>query len=446
MNSDKPSANSATSADIDALLQQARMHSQQGQSQQAARLYQQILETQPAHAQALQYMLRQCLASGQIKRARQLLQTALRTAPESPAAHLQMAMLQASTGETESALHSLQQSIQLGDDGMAALHKGQLELQCGDASAALATWSEAWKKQPRLRQWRDDQATSKALYRLLETSASHIIKMREQALAAALDKIDHEYGSDSSTGIRQALNAALGKSKPAYAHAQQKPGFLYYPGLETRPFFPPDRFAWIDHVESAGSDVVQELQNVMAQQQADLSAYVQVPDGKDPAQWQALNHSLQWSSYHLIRDGEELPEHTRYCPATLAALQQVPLVDIPNHAPELFFSILQPGTHIPPHYGLSNYKLAVHLPLVIPPDCAIRVGDETHHWQQGKVVVFDDSFEHEAWNRSEQMRAVLIFEVWHPQLNEGERAAIRTGIDTLLQFNERYGTRLQLRG
>jgi aspartate beta-hydroxylase len=124
----------------------------------------------------------------------------------------------------------------------------------------------------------------------------------------------------------------------------------------------------------------------------------------------------------------------------------VPLVDITQHAPEVFFSILRPGTHIPPHYGLSNYKLAVHLPLVIPADCAIRVGAETHHWQQGKVVVFDDSFEHEAWNRSEQMRAVLIFEIWHPQLNEGEKAAIRAGIGTLLQFNEQYGTRLQLRG
>jgi len=64
----------------------------------------------------------------------------------------------------------------------------------------------------------------------------------------------------------------------------------------------------------------------------------------------------------------------------------------------------------------------VHLPLVVPDKslCRIRVGDETRNWEEGKVLVFDDSFEHEAWNDAELPRVVLIFDVWHPELSTPE--------------------------
>jgi len=429
-------------ATIEALQSEADRLLQLGQQQAAAKRFQQILEIRPADTRALQFIVRHWLSSGQSGRCRRLLQASMAATPEAAAPHLHMAMVQVNSGEMEAARHSLQQAIDRGDDGMAALYLGQLALRAGDRSDALNTWSNAWKNQPQLQRWQADPATPKAVYQLLEQSAQFIVSMRTEQVSAALDNIDRQYGSDSSRGIRQALDTLLDKSTPDYAHPRQRPGFLYYPGLETLPFFASKRFTWVDQVEAACADILQELKAVMVQQQDDLHAYVQVPAGKDPAQWQALNQSLQWSAYHLLRDGEPLPEHSQRCPATMAAMQSVPLVDIPQHAPEVFFSLLQPDTHIPPHYGLSNYKLAVHLPLIIPPDCAIRVGAETYVWQPGKVVVFDDSFEHEAWNRSEQLRAVLIFEVWHPQLSEGERAAIRTGITTLLQFNQQYGTRL----
>jgi len=433
-------------ASIETLRQEAARLSQHGQTQAAAGCYQQILEHHPADAQALQYIIRHWLNCGQTRRCRQLLEASMAAAPEASSPHLQMATVHASSGDTQAAMDSLQQAIQRGDDGMAALYKGQLALLAGDEDAALEVWSEAWKSSPMLQRWQASPATAKPVMRLLEQSASFIVNQRKRQISAALDSIDQQYGSDSSKGIREALATVLDKAKPGYADPRQRPGFLYYPGLETQPFFPARRFAWVDAVEAASTDIMQELKMVMTQQQNDLHAYVQVPAGKDPAQWQALNQSLQWSAYHLIRDGEPLPEHTGHCPATMAAMQSVPLVDIPRHAPEVFFSVLQPDTHIPPHYGLSNYKLAVHLPLIIPADCAIRVGTQRHDWQPGKVVVFDDSFEHEAWNRSGQLRVVLIFEIWHPQLTEGERAAIRRGIGTLLQFNQRYGTRLPMHG
>src|SRR5262249_50224368 len=91
---------------------------------------------------------------------------------------------------------------------------------------------------------------------------------------------------------------------------------------------------------------------------------------------------------------------------------------------EMFFSRLKPGAHIPPHFGCANNRLTVHLPLIVPGDCTIRVGDQVHAWREGELFAFDDSFEHEAWSRSDKDRVVLIFESHHPDLRPDERFAV----------------------
>jgi aspartate beta-hydroxylase len=73
---------------------------------------------------------------------------------------------------------------------------------------------------------------------------------------------------------------------------------------------------------------------------------------------------------------------------------------------------------------VTNTRLVGHLPLIVPEDCALVVGGEEHVWQEGRVVVFDDTYEHEAWNRSAKIRVVLIFDIWNPYLTEVERLAV----------------------
>jgi aspartyl/asparaginyl beta-hydroxylase (cupin superfamily) len=88
------------------------------------------------------------------------------------------------------------------------------------------------------------------------------------------------------------------------------------------------------------------------------------------------------------------------------------------------FSLLAPGTRIPPHTGVANTRLVCHLPLIVPPGCGFRVGAETRQWEPGKAFVFDDTIEHEAWNDSAELRVVLIFDVWPWALGEAERRAV----------------------
>ena len=95
------------------------------------------------------------------------------------------------------------------------------------------------------------------------------------------------------------------------------------------------------------------------------------------------------------------------------------------------FSLLAPGARLRAHCGPSNHRLRLHLPVVVPPcperACALRVGDEARAWREGEVLVFDDSFDHEAWvdARAAGERVVLMVDVWHPELGADERAEIR---------------------
>jgi aspartyl/asparaginyl beta-hydroxylase (cupin superfamily) len=97
---------------------------------------------------------------------------------------------------------------------------------------------------------------------------------------------------------------------------------------------------------------------------------------------------------------------------------------VPGSAPSAFFSTLAPKTLIPPHTGVTNARLVVHVPLIVPPGCWFRVGNERREWKPGEALIFDDTIEHEAWNGSDELRAVLIFDVWNPYLDEKERALV----------------------
>ena len=88
------------------------------------------------------------------------------------------------------------------------------------------------------------------------------------------------------------------------------------------------------------------------------------------------------------------------------------------------FSLLRPGARIAPHTGMYNTRLVCHLPLIVPPGCRFRVGNEVREWQEGKLLIFDDTIEHEAWNDGTEDRVVLIFDIWRPELSEQERREV----------------------
>jgi aspartyl/asparaginyl beta-hydroxylase (cupin superfamily) len=183
---------------------------------------------------------------------------------------------------------------------------------------------------------------------------------------------------------------------------------------------------WAAKIEAAAPDIRAEYLAAIAGG-AQMSPYVDA-NTRDPA-WRDLRGRLDWSSLHLYRSAEETP-FAKAFPKTLKALEAADIPRVDDGKPiEMFFSRLLPGAHIPPHCGAANNRITVHLPLIVPNDCAIRVGDAIHVWREGELFAFDDSFEHEAWNRSGAERVVLIFEAHHPDLRLEERQAIELAFE-----------------
>ena len=153
-----------------------------------------------------------------------------------------------------------------------------------------------------------------------------------------------------------------------------------------------------------------------------------VPYVEEHSERASRGHSLlndaRWSAFHLWQGGELVEENARRCPLTMRLLELPPIPRIRGRSPMAMFSILRPGTHIEPHHGMLNTRLICHIPLVVPGNCRLRVGAETREVVEGKAMIFDDSFEHEAWNDSDSVRAVLLFEIWRPELSEDERTAL----------------------
>merc|ERR1712151_91271 len=108
------------------------------------------------------------------------------------------------------------------------------------------------------------------------------------------------------------------------------------------------------------------------------------------------------------------------CPVTANLLDAVPgarqLAEHPSGCGNAIFSMLEPGTCLRAHCGPTNTRLTCHLGLKVPHGCGIRVGSESRQWREGECLVFDDSWEHEVWNRSSDPRVVLLVNFWHPDL------------------------------
>ena len=212
------------------------------------------------------------------------------------------------------------------------------------------------------------------------------------------------------------------RKRRVYRNQPKQILFPYLPEIE---FFHREDFPWLDALEAATEEIAAEALAALAGDRVGFKPYVDFPPGAPIDEWTALNHSSKWSVYPLWHEGRQVDAHVQKCPKTAAVLAELPLCDISGCAPGAFFSLLTPHTRLPPHTGTTNTRSIVHLPLVVPPSCGFRVGAEERTWKKGEAWVFDDSIEHEAWNDSDEIRIILIFDIWNRLLSAAERDLVR---------------------
>ncbi len=257
----------------------------------------------------------------------------------------------------------------------------------------------------------------------VDPTLAPLIARAEAGLVATRAKFeDHLRAAiaNVAAGERFAESVAIlsGQAEPQL----QQPSSFYYPGLPQRAFYDTDDFDWVAGLEAATPAIRAEAQAALASGTG-FRPYVEA-DPTRPNKGHALLDSDDWSAFHLLENGEPAAGNADRCPATMAALAPLPLPRITGRSPMALFSLLKPHTHIPPHWGMLNTRLIVHLPLIVPDGCRLRVGNHVHDVVAGKAMIFDDSIQHEAWNDSAETRVILLFEIWRPELAAAERAGL----------------------
>ncbi|WCL52857.1 aspartyl/asparaginyl beta-hydroxylase domain-containing protein [Gimibacter soli] len=305
--------------------------------------------------------------------------------------------------------------------GMAELKRAQ-----GDRRAAenfyrlgLNTVAHIPNAPPPLRAWAE-----RAQAYLQEGIAVYAAHLDDQMKAAGIDV------AASSPRIREAFDLLTGRT-PLYL---QQPSMFFYPGLPHRAWYEREEFDWVPALEARTEAITAELKALLETEDGTFTPYVQAPPGR-PAPNNPLLDDPSWGAAYLYKSGERQPL-ADHCPAAIEALSHTPQPSIESRSPMALFSRLKPGTHIKPHNGLLNTRLICHLPLIAPDRCGLRVGPETRTWQEGKLFIFDDSFEHEAWNRGTSDRTVMLFEIWRPEIPEDDRKVLTALFASIDRFDE----------
>lgn len=407
------------SAESEQLLRDGISAQQSGNRTRALQIFERVLVLDPSSPYALNAIGMSALEAKDFPTAESYFTRAAVADGKEPALWLNVASAQRAQGNDGGERASLEAALALDQRNfMALLRKAELHQRLKEAGSAVQTWRGVIALAA---QAGDVPA---ALAERIERGQQYVA-VHLQALSDQFDTaLAPEREGLSGVELRRfdaCVDAMLGKRR---IYVNECHG-VHYPFLPADEYFDRSHFPWMEELEAHTDVIRNELRALVASGHSGFRPYVAQDSGTPENKWTPLDKSLDWSALFLWEYGARNDEVCALCPATAAALEQVPQSNILDRAPTAFFSLLKPHTHIPPHTGVTNLRTIIHLPLVVPHGCRFRVGGETREWREGEAFAFDDTIDHEAWNDSDELRAVLIFDVWNPYLTEGERRLLR---------------------
>lgn len=418
-------ATSVTESDIHALMEAVDRAVRAGNQQEADNALAQARAAAPDHPGVLNVAGMRALGAGEASQARNLFEHAVKRDPQSPLLWVNVALARRELGDAEGERDAVEKALVIDPRYFPALlHKARLLERTGKRKAAAQMYYAFLTcLPPGMQPPPEVQAAIQYANAFLRENNRALEAFLESRLAAARAR----HAGERLERFDACLQELLGK-RPRY---RPEPTFMFFPRLPAIEFIDRAHYPWLEAFDAARDAIRAEAQAALSQSGEDFVPYISRPSGGPVDPWQELNNSKRWSAYFLMRNGTPVEEHLARCPKTAELLRTAPLCEIPGHAPTACFSVLAPRTRIPPHAGVSNARFIVHVPLIVPPACLYRVGAERREWVEGKARVFDDTFEHEAINDSEQPLVVLIFDVWNCFLTPAERdlvAAVTAGV------------------
>jgi aspartyl/asparaginyl beta-hydroxylase (cupin superfamily) len=406
-------------SDAEAHVRAAQSARQRGDTIAEAKHLDAALAAAPGAPQVLNALGLAALAHGDAAAAATWFGKAADADPRAPELYLNAAKAHRLCGDDAAERRSLDAAIAIDQTlFMAWLRKAELHERLGERGAASKAWSAAIALGVAIEPKPDSLAEA------LAHGATYVADYN-----AALGRaVDEGLGNDLKAlapaerrRVEASIDHTLGRRR-IYANHCAGMHFAFLPADE---FFDKSLFPFLADIEAKTDIIRAELEALFAADSPGFRPYVQMEPGTPRNIWSELDGSLNWGAYFLWEYGVRNEANCKRCPQTAAALEALPRAELPGRAPSAFFSVLRPRSHIPPHTGVSNTRAIIHLPLIVPAGCRFRVGGEVRPWTAGEAFAFDDTIEHEAWNDSDELRAVLIFDVWNPHLTETERRLLQ---------------------
>jgi aspartate beta-hydroxylase len=410
--------NASINAGIPAMAQQARELTRAGRAAEAALLWQRILAADPNYTEALLALAVQALARKDPTAALGMLRHAATTATQDPMVQIYQALAFKELGQPNEEMAAVTRALTIDPYFYPALlHKGMLLERLGKRRQAARVFKDVLKIMP------DTARATAGMRQAAAHAEASVLENRltlERHLDTVLADLRKRHSASRLDRFEETVQVMIGARK----RYSPEPVMFHFARLPPLQFYDDDLFPWLPELEAATEDIRRECEAVLAGQRDEFDPYIQYPPGAPVNQWQELNHSQRWATYFLWKHGERVDAHCERCPRTAAVVESLPLARTRNYSPNVLFSALEAHTVIPPHTGDTNARLVVHLPLILPPNCTFRVGNDTREWRYGKAWVFDDSVEHEARNDSDQLRVQLMFDVWNPFLSDAEKELV----------------------
>ncbi len=364
--------------------------------------------------QTLEQQADQAAATGQFAAARSLLEQAVDGGDASLELWIKLSALCKASGDLDGALAAIHRALTLSPlDFSALLSRAVILDQRGDPEAGEA-YGQA------LAQLRSDEDVPEPMKPAVAYARQRRNDYRttlEQYLAKVLP-------TDLTPAERARAERFISNRSRNTKHFHQKPSDYHYPGMPEIEFHDRELFPGIVALEGATEAIRAEFDALIAAEAAEMVPYVQYPERVPLREWKELNNNRDWTAIHLLKNGWPVETNARHCPETMAAIAQMDQPRVAGASPVAMFSLLAPRTRIPPHTGVANTRLVCHLPLIVPPNCGFRCGATIREWRVGEAFIFDDTIEHEAWNDSDELRVVLILDLWAPALGEGDRRTV----------------------
>ena len=403
------------------LERQATAFSRRGDMRAAERVCREILSQQPDHLSSLSFLAELAFNAADFPATEPLLRRLIEIRPRDGGLHSRLGQSLYRQGKLAEAVVAYCECRRLSPrNSMVYLALGCLYLEMDETEQAAQVFSLGESVDRKLLQLWRQPGTNAQVADMSRRAWQNLCEHHTRMHLASVDALQQ---AASVQRIRDAVWPLLDSREVCYRHHKQRAQVFYFDLPETPPFYATAAMSWVAPLEAAFTELRAEILAGL-DLAADGRPYLGDGHELEGEQWQGVVNSMNWASIQLYSGGVANRAVLAKFPQTLAALSEAPLATHRDNPAEVFISVLAPRTTIPEHYGVSSAKLTVHLPIAVPGHCGLKVADETRVPEEGRVLAFDDTWEHSAWNHSDRQRVVLIFEIWNPQVSDIERDAI----------------------